>query len=200
MRPGSRGHPAGFFELRLCVVSGGNQRISRSRPTATSTSAFWSLRMKLGLASTKCGSWYPFASGSTVTWSPPTSRARDARSSVVVMMLSLPCACAVNGCRNVARRRMTAMLRVMGRSTRILKNASTLNLQLPRQRDALEVGNWKLGVDKHPSNLKRVRAVHPDREHQLEQHFVRRRVGCVPDTTILPAHLAELTGPEAEDE
>ena len=40
--------------------------------------------MKLGLGSTKCGSWYPRENDSTVTRSPPTSRTSDARSSVVV--------------------------------------------------------------------------------------------------------------------
>ena len=43
--------------------------------------------MKLGLASTKCGSWYPFAIDSTATLSPPTSATIDARSCVVVMTL-----------------------------------------------------------------------------------------------------------------
>ena len=49
--------PGWTLGLRLWVMSGGSQPISSSRPTAISRSAACSLRMKLGFASTKCGSW-----------------------------------------------------------------------------------------------------------------------------------------------
>src|SRR5512132_833078 len=52
-----------------------------------SRSALLSLMTKLGLASTKCGSWYPLAMESTVILSPPTSEAMEARSDVVAMTL-----------------------------------------------------------------------------------------------------------------
>ena len=55
-----------------------------------SRSAFCSFRMKLGLASTKWGSWYPRAMASTAIRSPPTSFAMEARSSVVVITFNLP--------------------------------------------------------------------------------------------------------------
>jgi hypothetical protein len=44
-------------EIALCWMRGGSQPISSSRPTTTRRSALASFRMKLGLASTKCGSW-----------------------------------------------------------------------------------------------------------------------------------------------
>jgi len=45
-----------IFALRACVMSGGSQPISSSRPTTIRRSALFSLNTKLGLASTKCGS------------------------------------------------------------------------------------------------------------------------------------------------
>ena len=44
-----------------------------SSPTTTSRSAFCNFKRKLGLGSTKWGSWYPLAIESTLIWSPPTS-------------------------------------------------------------------------------------------------------------------------------
>ena len=73
-RPDSRVAPGWILAFRLCVKSGGSQPISSSRPTSDEqVGALWSFRMKLGLGSTKCGSWYPRARASTVTLSPPTS-------------------------------------------------------------------------------------------------------------------------------
>src|SRR5438093_8516704 len=83
--------------FRLWVMRGGSQPISSSRPTAFSRSALLSLRTKLGLASTKWGSWYPRESDSALILSPPTSRAIAARSSVAVTTFSGPAARATPG-------------------------------------------------------------------------------------------------------
>src|SRR6185295_3869120 len=84
--------------LRLWSVSGGRYPISSSSPATMRRSAFESLRMNDGLASTKCGSWYPRASANVSTWSPPIVCASDAKSSRVETTWSFaaasPCASA----------------------------------------------------------------------------------------------------------
>src|SRR2546425_7677588 len=70
-------------------MSGGREPISSSSPATISTSAFVSFRMNDGLASTKCGSWYPFTRAKVSTRSPPTASASEARSCRVVTTLSL---------------------------------------------------------------------------------------------------------------
>ena len=49
--------PGWIFAFRAWVMSGGSHPISSSRPTAIRRSARCSLMTKLGLASTKWGSW-----------------------------------------------------------------------------------------------------------------------------------------------
>src|SRR4051812_36266838 len=92
MRPGA---PAATFELREFSNSGGSQPSSSSAPPSIKASARFSVTMKLGLASTKCGSSVGFASATTFTRSPPISRATDARSGVVATTLSCAVACAL---------------------------------------------------------------------------------------------------------
>src|ERR1019366_2334248 len=86
------GAPATIFSLRDWSSSAGSQPISSSAPPSMTTSAWFSFTMKLGLASTKCGSSVGFASVVSVILSPPISLAMDARSGVVATTFSFACA------------------------------------------------------------------------------------------------------------
>src|SRR5689334_21808393 len=92
IRPGA---PAATLEFREFSNSGGSHPSSSSAPPSTNASARLSVTMKLGFASTKCGSSVGFASATTLTLSPPISRATDARSGVVATTLSCAVACAL---------------------------------------------------------------------------------------------------------
>ena len=73
--------------VALLVMSAGSQPISSSRPTAINKSARLTSRMKLGSDRPGADPGSPLQDN-TVMRSPPTSRASDARSSVVVTTLS----------------------------------------------------------------------------------------------------------------
>src|SRR5438128_1247622 len=69
--------PDWIFGLREPSTSGGSQPISSSSPTYRSRSALLRVSIRLGLGSTKCGSWYPLPRDSTEMRSPPTSLASE---------------------------------------------------------------------------------------------------------------------------
>src|SRR6267142_916899 len=69
--------PDWILAFRDPRISGGSHPISSSSPTCRSRSARLSTSIRLGLGSTKCGSWNPFPSDSTSTRFPPTSFASE---------------------------------------------------------------------------------------------------------------------------
>src|ERR1700730_17933256 len=71
--------PGWIFGLREPSTRGGSHPISSSSPTCNKRSARLSTSIRLGFASTKCGSWYPLASDSTSMRAPPTSFASEPR-------------------------------------------------------------------------------------------------------------------------
>src|SRR4051812_41886952 len=169
-------------------MSGGSHPISSSRPTATSSCASCSLTMKLGFASTKWGSWYPRASASTLTLSPPTSRVSAARSSVVVTTFT-------------AARASTAIdPRTPARINDGIKRF-TVHLTWTRN----QAGGWGLeaGADlawsREPgAGSEHMRAMRADRKQELEQELVGRHAFGVVGAAVLAAHLAEFARPEGE--
>src|SRR6266849_9096675 len=109
---------------------------------------------------------------SMVMRSPPTSRAIDARSSVVAMTFNLPC----------ARDGVATRSAAASAPTMILVFINTF---------------FRTGAARV---LERVRPVRPDRELELEQELVRRWPDRVLRPAVLPAHLAELARPVRQDE
>src|SRR6185436_7982219 len=99
---------------------------------------------------------------STVTRSPPTSRAMDARSSVVVMTFSLPWACAIDAMSEIpipTRHAADFMTVIYGAP-------QTLN-RLPR------------------TASERVRTMGSDREQKLKKKFIRQIADGVLRPTVL---------------
>src|ERR1044071_4323868 len=89
MRPGL---PGSSFGLRAPSSSGGSQPTSNSAPPSINASARFSFTIKLGFASTKCGSSVGLASVVTSTRSPPTSFASVPKSGVVATTFNFACA------------------------------------------------------------------------------------------------------------
>ena len=74
------GCPGWILGLRLPGSTSGSQPMSSSSPVDTNTSACWMDFIRLGLAGTKCGSWYPLQRLLADTCLPPTNWATEARS------------------------------------------------------------------------------------------------------------------------
>src|ERR1051325_1541448 len=105
--------------------------------------------------------------------SPPTSWAIAARSCVVVMTFSLPCACAVDP-------------------------ASQATATSAAIESRLRQGFGAPSRDCISCLLEGVRPMRTDRELQLEQQFVGDLIAGIGRAAVLPAHLAELARPERQ--
>src|SRR5512135_1641118 len=103
--------------------------------------------------------------------SPPTSRASDARSSVVVTTFSFASAAKAPAPRGTI--------------------AATRSADVSRP--------IFMGCPLIRSRSERVRAMRPDRELHLQQQFVGRLALRVPRPAVHPAQLAELARPERDD-
>src|SRR5579883_1436735 len=122
---------------------------------------------------------------STLILSPPTSRARAARSSVVVITLSLPAACEMPLAAVSAR---TASV------CRRLENVTKKPLCLrTARRSGWVTSGFVIG-------LERVCTVRPHGEHELEEELVCPEAFAVADAAGFAADLAEFAGPIRDDE
>ena len=128
--------------------------------------------------------------------SPPTSRAIDARSSVVAMTFNLPCA----ERRRAQQRnhRATSSLVCHSASIRLLITKSRRSRRSSVVIVSLRVLRGFV-IHRRLIDLERMRAVRADRELELEQELVRRRADRVVGAPVLPAHLAELARPVRQD-
>src|SRR6187397_2317015 len=108
---------------------------------------------------------------STVMRSPPTSRAIAARSSVVVMTLGFPCACAIDAMSVIANAAAHVDWMNFMTTPQVLEPAS-----------------------------ERMRTVCTDGKLELEEKLVRRIPGGVLRPAVLAAHLAELARPIRQHE
>src|SRR5690349_4291556 len=87
--------------LPLCVKSSGSQPISSCEPEQISTSALRKRAIRLGRASTRCGSCCAVVAEKTFTLSPPSSCASEAHSGSQVKTLSAAAGHAMNAVRMV---------------------------------------------------------------------------------------------------
>src|SRR5262245_39206617 len=106
-----------------------------------------------------------------------------ARSSVVVITVSLPCARAVPAANSTTPPTSAATTNPL-----VLMVLLPSHIPFP----GLDARN----ATPEPRSLDRMRAVRANREHELEQEFVGRLPGRAVRVPILRAHLAELAGAE----